>query len=196
MLSPPRHDDIARKSGRAKRIEDLLAGSFTHHEKLVLVSLALRYNARGFEIPESTIVAETSLSHSTVRRTIRALETRNVLARFPGRGHAPTLWFLNPEPDNAAATREFVRFANQRAFARQTGWKEARQRRQASRRKRAMEARQAARAARPRDAKALDDWWPNTDDDGRSPFQLDEPEPEPRKRDEELDPGGWTGIVT
>ena len=184
MLSPPRHDDVARKSGTATRISAFLAGSFTHPEKSVLVCLLLRYNARGFELPETTIAAETSLSRSTVRRAIRRLETRNVLARFPGRGHAPSLWFLNLEPDNAAATREFSRFATRRAFARTAGWDDARQRRQASRRKRAMEARQAARAARPRDAKALDAWWPNTDDDDRSPFQLDEPEPEPRDLDE------------
>ena len=186
MLNPPRHDAIARKSGRAKRVAALLAGDFTHAQKSVLVSLALRYSSLGFEIPESTIVAETSLSRSTVRRTIRALEAQIVIIRSPGRGRASTLWFLNPEPDNPAATREFVRHATQRTFARKCGWEAEALRRQVSRRKRAMEARQAARAARPRDAKAFDDWWPNIDDDGRSPFELDDPSPalEPRNRDE------------
>ena len=183
MLSPPRHDAIARKSGRAKRVAALLAGDFKHPEKAVLVSLALRYSSLGFEIPERLIVAETSLSRSTVRRAIRRLEARIVLLRFAGRGHAKSLWFLNVEPDNPAATREFVRFATQRALARVAGWDDDRLRRQVSRRKRATESRQAARAARPRDVKALDDWWPNTDDD-RSPFQLDDPEPERCNRDE------------
>ena len=171
MLTPPRQDDIARKSGLEGRIAGFLAGRFTHAEKAVLVSMVLRYNPRGFEIAEGTIAAESSLARSTVRRTVRALVSRHVLARFPGRGHAKTLWFLNLEPANAAATREFIRFAAQRALARVAGWDEAQQRRQASRSKLAMEARQAARAARPRDdGKGLDDFFPDDDDDDGSPF--------------------------
>ena len=165
-----------RDFGLAAQRERILDSDFSRNEKLVFLCLAHDYHAKGIAISERAISRRTSMHRATVRRALASLEARGAMFRKPGRGTAPTMYFVHFKFDDERAKKKVSMQATSQNFRRLAGWDAAQERRQAARDKKASAARQAARAARSLDHKGLDAWWP-VDDDGRSPFALDDPEP-------------------